>query len=150
MYLDLLKEMNDFNIKELNKPMFHNPLSESAIVKFKKESQMALQYTPCDEYIELLRLTNGFQWTSMLYDTKDFIERNLDHRSICGHSEVIIFGSAGNVSIHTYNTKKKTYNISNMSCNIDEYAEIFKTFGALIVGVFDEEYKIILEGLEEG
>jgi len=141
MYLDILREINAYDIKEFDEPVFKVPVPESEIYQFVKESRMALQYTPCDEYLDLLRLTNGFEWEHMIYGTVEFIESNIEHRKTCDDNTIIIFSSVGNMNIYTYNTKTKTYHIANMSCSTDENNYTYETFGELIIGIF----KVALE-----
>ncbi len=51
MYLDILNEINEYDIKEFDEPTFNDPVSNSVLEQFVKESRIALQYTPLDFFL---------------------------------------------------------------------------------------------------
>jgi len=132
MYLDDLKLINEFYIKKYNEPQFNEPALKDKINSFIKESQMALQYTPDDEYIELLRLTNGFEALDVyFYEVENFIPFTLDSQKAINSKDIIVFGYSGSILMYTYNMKNKTYHMAN-TCDLFENIETFKTFGELV------------------
>jgi len=147
MYLDTIKLINEYQIKEFDQSRLKSPLMNNEIDKFKKESQIALQYTPCDEYLDFLRLTNGFVWNGITFNnSEDFLYENIDNRKIrSDYKKFIVFGSSGSTEIYTYNTEKKTFNIAD-AFELDDDFESFKTFGELIIGIFQESYDAQLSG----
>jgi len=99
---------------------------------------MILQYTPCDEHIDLLKITNDFEWNCTIYNIEDFLYENIENRKITDdYNKFIIFGSSGSTAQYTYNIEKKTYHISNMM-SLNDTFETFKTFGELVVGALKE------------
>ena len=140
MIIDTIKSFNIVTQRELQTTVIRDPLLN--IEKFVKESQLALQYTPCDEYIELLKLTNGFEWNGFFIDSAgDFISNNLDCRELQTSNEYIVFGT-GSIESYVYNFKNRQYSIANM-VDFDEDFERFDTFGDMFSAALkeiDEDY----------
>lgn len=142
MYLETIKKINETEIKEFNQSRVKSPLSVSELNRFIKESQLIFNYTPCDEYVNFLRLTNGFEWDGMVfYNAEDFLFGNIESRRISDdYKKFIVFGGSGNVDTYTYNIDDKTFNISD-TFEFDDDFESFDTFGDLVDGVFNEYIK---------
>ncbi len=136
MYIDLIKEINGYEVKEYNQSRFKEPLTEDEIEKFSNESLTILNYIPCDEYIEMLRLTNGFEWNGIIiYSCKSFLLENIQLREIKDdYKNFIVFGSSGSTETYTYKHGNESYNIAN-TFGLGAF-ETFKTFGELVEGVY--------------
>jgi len=146
MYLDLIKQINKHDIEKYNEAAIEAPLLKNDTVKFIKESEVVLQYTPCGEYIEFLQLTNGFEFDGHFIDNaEDFLFENIEVHKILGNKNFIVFGNSGNVDRYTYNKEDNTFNIANMFGLDDKPYKSFKTFGELIIGIFQEAYDAQLE-----
>jgi len=147
MYLDLIKQINRHDVETYNKSLIEKPLLKKDTAKFVKESERLLQYTPCDKYIEFLQLTNGFGFDGHFIDNaEDFLFENIEVHKLYGNNNFIVFGSSGNVDSYTYNKEDNTFNIANMFGLDEEPYESFKTFGELIIGIFQESYDAQLSG----
>jgi len=136
MYIDSIKEINNYEIKEYKQSRFKQPLTDDELEKFSSESLATLNYKPCSEYIDLLRLTNGFEWNGIIfYNCNDFLLENVQFREIKeDYKNFIVFGSSGSTETYTYNIKIETYNIAN-TFGLGAF-ETFKTFGELVTGVY--------------
>lgn len=139
MYLELLKTFNNIVLKEYNQAIFNEPVSTQELNKFIKESQLALQYTPNDEYIELLKLTNGFEWNGLsFYGVSEYFEMNIDFRELCkDRRNIIVLGHDDSTLGFTHNTNDKSYNVVMPSC-LDEILVTYKSFSDLILGALNE------------
>jgi len=137
MFIDIIKKFNDVTLKQLQSTVIKEPLKEAQ--PFIDESRKALQYTPCNEYIELLKLTNGFEWNGLFIDsTKDFVESNLDLRDIRDdyNNNFIIFG-LGSLEACVFNIKSNDYCIVN-AVDFDEDIKSFETFGEMFIAALSE------------
>lgn len=142
MFIDAIKSFNDVTLQELQSTVIKEPLPDAD--KFIKESQLVLQYTPCDEYVELLKLSNGFEWNGLFIDgAYDFLLSNMDLRETRGdyNKKFIIFGS-GSVESYVYNLNSRLYCIVNM-VDFDTVFEPFKSFSDMFMAALkeiDEDY----------
>jgi len=142
MFIDIIKKFNDVTLNELQSTVIKEQLKK--VQPFIDKSRKALQYTPCDEYIELLKLTDGFEWNGFFIEsTKGFVESNLDLREIRDdyNNNFIIFGS-GSIESYVFNIKSKRYCITN-AVNLNEEFESFETFGNMFIAALrenDEDY----------
>lgn len=137
MYLDLLKKMNEYDIKKWGTPLFNEPPTEESVQKLINDSQTELNYTPCEEYLNFLRLADEFDSGDdegiNFFSTDDFVGSNLDWRGEDNDDKYIIFGSYASYTLYCYNPKEDYYGIGDRFY-INQYGleQLFNTFDELI------------------
>jgi len=141
MYLDLIKQINEYELREYSEKAIVEPITVNELNNFIKECGVILQYVPCDDFINFLKLTNGFDLDGKLFDNaEDFLYENIETHKLYGNKNFIVFGSSGNTDMYTFDKDKKKYNIVNMLGLDDKPYKTFDAFGDLFEGVFQTAY----------
>lgn len=110
------------------------PASDEAIRRMQEEADSDLGEPIPDDYLALLRVTNGVQINGAYFrSAEDMVPLNLDW----DRPEIIVLGSSGNVETYVFDRRDRRFHTAAM---FDDHAyESFDTFGGLLADVMRQQ-----------
>jgi hypothetical protein len=109
--------------------------SEAAIQSMQKDARRDLGEPVPEEYLSLLRITNGLQINGAYFkEAENLVLENLD----LSFPEIIVLGNDGNMAQYVFDKRDRRFHTINMGFP-DEKFESFDTFDEMLLAVMREQ-----------
>lgn len=114
------------------------PASEASIAAMQGHSQRDLGEVVPEEYVALLRITNGLQINGAYFkEAENLVAENLELR----HPEIFVLGDDGGMSWQAFDRRDRRFHTINFGFP-DEQVDSYDNFGALLLNVLKEQQAI--------